>query len=99
MFHSDICGHKTSQSLVPVKYVFAFIDDFSCLTWIYNAHQSEDDVFGKFKDLKLLMENQVETKIKCFSIGCGKVYTYNTFQTFFKDCRSLGMRLFHKMMK
>jgi hypothetical protein len=86
MVHSDICGPMTTQSLGGAKYFLTFTDDFSCLTWIYIV-QSKDDVFGKFKDFKLLVENQAETKIKCLRIGHGEVYTNSTFQTFLKDHR------------
>jgi hypothetical protein len=82
--HSDICRPMTTQSLGGAKYFLTFTNDFSHLTWIYIV-QSKDDVFGKFKDFKLLVENQVETKIKCLRTGCGEVYTNNTFQTFLKD--------------
>jgi hypothetical protein len=47
--------------------------------------QSKDDAFGKFKDFKLLLENQDETKINRLWIGRGEVYTRSTFQTFLRD--------------
>jgi hypothetical protein len=47
--------------------------------------QSKDNVFGKFKDLKLLVENQAEIKIKSLRIGHGEFYTSDNFQTFLKD--------------
>ncbi len=40
-----------------------FIDDFSRKTWIYFL-KSKDEVFGKFKEFKALVENATEKKIK-----------------------------------
>jgi len=86
MVHGDICVPMTAQSPGGAKYFLTFTDVFSCLTWILIV-QSKDDFFGKYEDLKLLVDNQVETKIKCLSTGYGEVYTNITSQTFLKDDR------------
>jgi hypothetical protein len=74
----------SSQSLGGAKYFLTLTDDFSHLTWVYIV-QSKVNVFGKFKDFKLLVENQVETKIKCLKTSCGGFYTDKTLQKFLKD--------------
>jgi hypothetical protein len=61
-----------------------FTNDFPSLTWIY-IFQSKNDIFEKFKDFKLLVENQANTKIKCLRNSFGEVYTNSIFQTFLKD--------------
>jgi hypothetical protein len=55
------------------KYFLTFIDDFSCFLWIYTI-QSKDEVFGKFKEFKSLVENQSEKKIKCIKTDHGGEY-------------------------
>jgi hypothetical protein len=64
-----------------------------------NCPCAKDDVFGKFKDFELLVENQAETKIKCLRTGRGEFDTSNTFQTFLKYHNSSRMRLFHRKTK
>jgi hypothetical protein len=54
MVYSDICRSMTTQSLVGVKCFLTYV--FSHLAWIYTV-QSKDDIFGKFKDFRLLVEN------------------------------------------
>jgi hypothetical protein len=45
------------------KYYMVFIDDFSRYSWIYPLHL-KSEVFAKFVQFKLLVENQFSTKIK-----------------------------------
>ena len=63
LIHSDVCGPMPSTSLSGYVYYVAFIDDYSHKTWIYFL-KSKDEVFGKFKEFKALVENLSERKIK-----------------------------------
>jgi len=44
-------------------YYVSFIDDFLRNTWICFL-QNKSEVFGKFKEFKVAMENQAQNKIK-----------------------------------
>jgi hypothetical protein len=46
-------------SLSGYVYYVSFIDDYSCKTWIYLLKE-KNEVFGKFKDFKALVENLTE---------------------------------------
>ena len=59
LVHSDICGPMTTQYLGEAKYFLTFTTDFPPLIAIYIV-QSGDDIFGKFKDFKLSLKNQLE---------------------------------------
>ena len=63
MVHSNVCGPMSSSSLSGYMYYVSFIDDFSHKTWIYFL-KGKNEVFGKFKEYKALVENQTDRKIK-----------------------------------
>ena len=68
----------SSSSLSGYVYYIYFIDDFSRKTWIYLL-KSKDEVFGKFKEFKALIENQTENKIKTFQSENGEEFTSDEF--------------------
>ena len=61
--HSDVCGLMLATSLSGHVYYVSFIDDYSHKTWIYLL-KGKDEVFGKFKEFKVLVDNLSEKKIK-----------------------------------
>ena len=52
-----------STSLSGYVYYVSFIDDYSRKACVYFL-KSKDEVFGKFKQVKALIENLSERKIK-----------------------------------
>ena len=64
LIHYDVCGPMPSTYLSGYEYYVTFIDDYSRNTyWIYFL-KAKDEVFGKFKELKALIENHSERRIK-----------------------------------
>ena len=55
IIHSDVCGPMSSSSLSEYVYYVSFIDDFSRKKWIYFM-KNKDELFGKFKEFKTLIE-------------------------------------------
>jgi hypothetical protein len=68
--HSDVCGPMSTTSLRGYVYFVSFIDDYSCKTWIYLL-KAKNEVFGKFKEFKALVENLTERKIKALRLDNG----------------------------
>ena len=64
----------SSSSLNEYVYYVYFIDDSSRKTWIYFL-KNKDEVFNKFKELKDLIENHTEKKIKTIQSDNGKEFT------------------------
>ena len=56
LIHSNVCGPIPSTYLSFYEYYVTFIDDYSENTWIYFL-KAKDEVFGKFKEFKVLREN------------------------------------------
>jgi hypothetical protein len=84
LIHSNICGPIPSTSLSGYVYYVSFIDNYSCKTWVYLL-KSKDEVFGKFKEFKALIENISERKIKILRSYNGGEYTSKEFVRFCKD--------------
>jgi hypothetical protein len=84
LIHSDVCGPMPSTSISGYVYYVSFIDDYSRKTWVYFL-KSKDEVFGKFKEFKALIENLSERKIKILRSDNGGEYTSKEFVNFCKD--------------
>jgi hypothetical protein len=63
LIHLDVCVPIPSTSPSGYVYYLSFIDDYYRKTWIYFL-KSKDQVFGKFKEFKALIENLAKRKIK-----------------------------------
>ena len=74
LIHSDVCGPMLSTYLSGFEYYIIIIDDYSRKTWIYFLKE-KDEVFGKFKEFKSLIENHSKRRIKTLRIENGGEYT------------------------
>lgn len=82
--HADCWGPSSVSSLGGGRYFLSIIDDYSRMTWVFiMKHKSE--VFGKFKEWKVLIENQVGKKIKRLRTDNGLEFCSNEFDQFCKD--------------
>jgi hypothetical protein len=88
LVHSNVCGPMPSTSLRRYVYYVSFIDDYSRKTWVYFL-KSKDEVLGKFKEFKALVENLSERKIKILRSDNGGEYTSNEFGSF---CIDVGIK-------
>jgi hypothetical protein len=84
LIHSYVCGPMPSTSISGYVYYVSFIDDYSHKTWVYFL-KSKDEVFGKFKEFKALIENLFKRKIKILRSDNGGEYTSKEFVKFCKD--------------
>ena len=66
------------------EYYVTFIDDYSRKTWIYFL-KNKSEVFGKFKELKALIENSSNKSIKTLRTYNGGEYTSKEFEAFYKE--------------
>lgn len=68
--HSDICGPMSTKALSGAEHFVTFIDDHSKKTWIYFM-KTKDEVLGRFKEFKALIENLTGKKIKILRLDNG----------------------------
>ena len=82
IIHSDVCGPMTATSLSGYVYYVSFIDDFARKIWIYFL-KGKNEVFGKFKEFKALVENLSEKKINIFRSDNGREFTNGEIKYFY----------------
>ena len=63
LVHSDVFGPVSVPSLSGSLYYVSFIDYFSKKTRMYFPRK-KSEVFERFKEIKALVENQTEKRIK-----------------------------------
>lgn len=88
LIHSDVMGPMETQSLGGAKYIVSFVDDYSKKVYVYFI-RGKDEVFGKFKEFRALVENQMNKRIKILRSDNGKEYMSNDFDNF---CKTHGIR-------
>lgn len=77
--HSDVCGPMSVNSIGGARFFVSFIDDFSRKTYV-DVIKRKSDVFDCFVKFKVLVENQLETKIKTLRSDGGLEYCNNRFR-------------------
>jgi hypothetical protein len=88
LIHSDVCGQMPVNSLGGYSYYVIFIDDYSRKTWLYLIN-TKDEVFNKFQEFKVEIENLTNKKIKTLRTDNGGEYTSKEFIAL---CKSAGIR-------
>jgi len=88
IIHSDVCGPMATTSLSGYVYYVSFIDDYSRKSWV-DFLKSKDEVFGKFKEFKALIENHFEKKIKTLRSDNGGEFTSGEFNDL---CKRSGIK-------
>jgi len=85
LLHNDAFGPVSIPSLGKSVYYVSFIDDFLRNTWIHFLRK-KSKVFEKFKEFKVLVENQTEKKVKVLRTYNSGEFSKKEFQYFCKKC-------------
>jgi hypothetical protein len=62
--HTDLCGTTITKSIYGDHYFMLIIDDYTRMTLVYFLKE-KSEAFEKFKTYKVLVENEIDLKIKC----------------------------------
>ena len=81
LIHSDVCGPFSEPTFGGARYFVTFVDDKSRKVWVHTIAQ-KSEVFGLFKELKAMLENQTNKTIKTLRTDNGGEYTSNRFKQF-----------------
>lgn len=88
LIHTDLCGGTRTKGLNEERYFMILIDDYSRIRCVTSL-QEKSEAFEKFKVFNSIVENQVDTKIKCLRSDRGGEFTSNEFDRF---CEKHGIR-------
>ncbi|KAH9696760.1 calcium-binding EF-hand family protein [Citrus sinensis] len=82
--HSDLWGLTQTISLGGNTYFLSLIDNYSRRVWAYVV-KHKDQVFGKFREWKSLVENQTRLKVKKLRTDNGLEFCNQEFDNYCAD--------------
>ncbi|RVW49359.1 Retrovirus-related Pol polyprotein from transposon TNT 1-94 [Vitis vinifera] len=77
--HSDLWGPSPVESHSGCRYYVTFIDDFSRKVWVYFL-KAKDEVFGKFKEWKTMVEKRTGKVVKTLRTDNGLEFCKQGFR-------------------
>ncbi|TXG67707.1 hypothetical protein EZV62_008982 [Acer yangbiense] len=78
--HSDLWGPSRHVSMGGYRYFMSIIDDYSRRVWIYFM-KTKDETLQKFKDWKVMIENQSGKRVKRLRTDNGLEYCNDDFNS------------------
>ena len=82
LIHSDVWGPSPITTSSSIRWFVTFINDCTCMTWLYLLKQ-KDDVFSVFQFFHTLIQTQFSAKIHILRSDNGGEYVNKKFQDYF----------------
>jgi transposase InsO family protein len=79
--HNDLVGPTTKKGLNGEKYFMLLVDDYTRMTTVCFLRK-KPEYFENFKVYKEMVENEMNSKIKCLRYDNGGEFTSNEFMDY-----------------
>ncbi|KAL0402173.1 UNVERIFIED_CONTAM: hypothetical protein Slati_4247200 [Sesamum latifolium] len=89
LVHTDVCGPLNTPARGEFSYFITFTDDHLRYGYVY-LMRYKSEAFGRFKEYRLVVENQTGPKIKALRSDRGGEYLSGEFIDYLKDNRILS---------
>jgi transposase InsO family protein len=86
--HTDLVGPTTTKGLKGEKYFVLLVDDYTRMTTVCFL-KNESEAFENFNIYKEMVENEMDSRIKCLRSDNGGEFTSKKFMDY---CSSHGMK-------
>jgi transposase InsO family protein len=86
--HTDLVGPTTTKGLKGEKYFMLLVDDYTRMTVVFFL-KNKSEAFENFKIYKEMVENEMDSKIKCLRYDNGGEFTSKEFMDY---CNSHGIK-------
>ncbi|KAL0361610.1 UNVERIFIED_CONTAM: Transposon Ty2-B Gag-Pol polyprotein [Sesamum radiatum] len=84
LVHTDVCGPLSIPARGGFSYFITFTDDHSRYGYVY-LMRYKSEVFGRFKEYRLEVENQTNRRIKALRSDRGGEYLSGRFIDYLKE--------------
>ena len=85
LVHSDVCGKMGQKSRGGAEYFLTLLDNKTHYTWVYPL-KTKDQVFERFKEWQVEVENSTEKRVKTLRTDNGGEFTSKAFEAHLKAC-------------
>jgi transposase InsO family protein len=86
--NSDLVGPTTTKGLKGEKYFMLLVDDYTRMTAVFFL-KNKSEAFENFNIYKEMVENEMDSKIKCLIFDNGGEFTSKEFMDY---CNSHGIK-------
>jgi hypothetical protein len=86
--HIDLVGPTTTKGLKGEKYFMLLVDDYTRMTAVFFL-RNKSEAFENFKVYKEMVENEMDSKIKCLRYDNGGEFTSKEFMDY---CNRHGIK-------
>ena len=81
--HVDLWGPSRKPSYGGARYMLTIIDDYSRRVWPYFL-KNKDDTFAAFTEWKIMIEMQIEKKVKVLRTDNGGEFCPDAFDNYYR---------------
>jgi transposase InsO family protein len=86
--HTDLVGPTTTKGLKCEKYFMLLVDDYTRMNLVFFL-RNKSEAFENFKVYKEMVENEMDSKIKCLRSDNGGEFTSKEFMDY---CNMNGIK-------
>jgi hypothetical protein len=82
--HTDLVGPTTTKGLKGERYFMLLVDDYTRMTTIFFL-KNKSEAFENFKIYKEMVENEMDSRIKCLRSDNGGEFTSKEFMDYYNS--------------
>ena len=86
--HTDLCGPTRTKGLNCEQYFMLLVDDYTRMTTVFFL-KNKSEAFENFKIYKEMVENEMDSRIKCLRSDNGGEFTSKEFMDY---CSNHGIK-------